>query len=64
MENLYYQMMINNAKAYLKTFDPTKQIEMEITIFNISEVLAICTGKFKEDIVLEISEFNQINKNK
>ena len=53
-------MMINNAKAYLKTFDPTKQIEMEITIFDISEVLAICTGKLKEDIVLEISEANQI----
>lgn len=45
-------MMLNNTKAYLKTSNPLDP--NSIDAFRISEVLAICTGKLKEDIVLEL----------
>lgn len=52
----YYQMMINNAKSYIKNVDPLN--EDCIDAFRISEVLALCTGRLKEDILLEL-----LNKN-
>lgn len=48
----YYQMMINNAKAYIKNVDPLN--EDCIDAFRISEVLALCTGRLKEEILLEL----------
>ena len=54
MINIYYNMMINNAKAYLESCKE-KNEDPEITIFNFSETLAILTGKLKEDIVCDIS---------
>jgi len=50
-------MMINNAKPYLESCRE-KDEEPEISIFNFSEILAICTGKLKEDIIYDISGFN------
>lgn len=45
-------MMINNAKEYLNTVDPMD--EDCINGFRISEVLALCTGRLKEDILIEL----------
>lgn len=55
MENPYYQMMINNARQFIKSNKTQSDVENQISIFEISEVLAICTGKLKEDIVIEIA---------
>ena len=55
MKNTYYQMMINNAREFIKSNKNQSDVENQISIFEISEVLAICTGKLKEDIVIEIS---------
>jgi hypothetical protein len=54
MENPYYKMMINNARAFVRSSKNQEDVD-RISIFEISEVLAICTGKLKEDIVIEIS---------
>jgi hypothetical protein len=48
----YYKMMINNAKEYLRNVDTLS--EDCIDAFSISEALAICTGKLKEEIVLDL----------
>lgn len=48
----YYQMIINNAKAYIENVDALS--EDCIDAFRISEVLALCTGKLKEDILIEL----------
>ena len=48
----YYKMMINNAKEYLQNADTLS--EDCITAFEISQVLAICTGKLKEEIVMDL----------
>ena len=53
MDNVLYNMMINNAKEFLK--ENNSEENEGINAFRISEVLAICTGKLKEDIVLELS---------
>ena len=45
-------MMINNAKEYLRNVDTLS--EDCIDAFSISEALAICTGKLKEEIVLDL----------
>ena len=54
MENPYYKMMINNARAFVRSSKNQEDVD-RISIFEISEVLAICTGKLKADIVIEIS---------
>jgi len=59
MENPYYQMMINNARAFVRSNKNQADVENQISIFEISEVLAICTGKLKEDIVIELSGLNE-----
>jgi hypothetical protein len=48
----YYKMMINNAKEYLKNADTLS--EDCVNAFAISEALAICTGRLKEEIVLDL----------
>lgn len=58
MENPYYQMMINNARAFVQSNKDQMDVENQVSIFEISEVLAICTGKLKEEIVLEIAGVN------
>ena len=53
MKNQLWQMMITNAKSYLSSANPeTGEL---IDAFEISSVLAICTGKLKEDIILELA---------
>lgn len=58
MENIYYKMMINNAKQYLKNVDPNAPIksidDKPLNAFDISSVLSIVTGKLKEDIVVDL----------
>lgn len=54
MENDLYKMMIANANSHVATIDIVNPKAEDITIFQISEVLAICTGKLKEDIVMDI----------
>lgn len=48
----YYKMMINNAKQYLKNVDVLS--DDCIDGFKIAEVLSICTGKLKEDILIDL----------
>lgn len=48
----YYKMMINNAKEYIKNVDTLS--EDCIDAFKISEVLALCTGRLKEEILLDL----------
>lgn len=52
-EHPYYRMMINNIRAYFDK-EKDKNIDIEIDCFEFSEILAICTGKLKEDIVIDI----------
>ncbi len=59
MENEFYKMMIANANSHVSTIDTTNPKAEDITIFQISEVLAICTGKTKEDIVMDIISYNK-----
>jgi len=59
MENELYKMMITNAKAFLQDKEVSKE---GIDAFRISEVLAICTGKLKEDIVLELAGVGENNE--
>lgn len=51
-------MMINNARTYLKNQDPDanySSIENKpLNAFEISNVLAIVTGKLKEDIIIDL----------
>lgn len=58
MENNYYKMMINNGRVYLKNQDQyAKFSDLEnkpLDAFEISNVLAIVTGKLKEDIVIDL----------
>lgn len=54
MENELYKMMINNAKQHLKEQDPNKPKEDDFDVFEISEVLALCLCKPKEDVVMDI----------
>ena len=54
MDNILYRMMISNLKEYLRNSDPNNQDV--INAFRISEVLAIATGKLKEDIILELTQ--------
>lgn len=48
--------MIINAGNYISELNPDIYDSDNISIFQISEVLAICTGKLKEDIVIDIIE--------
>lgn len=48
----YYKMMINNAKEYLKNVDTLS--EDCLTAFEFSEILAICTGKLKEEVIIDL----------
>ena len=48
----YYELMINNAKTYLKNADKFDNDTLDA--FKFSEILAICTGKSKEDIVIDL----------
>lgn len=63
MNNPLYQMMINNLRNYLNKFDPKAVYknpeDVPIDIWQMSEVLAIATGKLKEDIVQEIAFKNK-----
>ena len=56
--NIYYKMMINNAKQYLKNTDPNATIkstdDKPLNAFDISNVLSIVTGKLKEDIIIDL----------
>lgn len=55
MNNPLYDLMIANAAAYLKNLTLEDKLNPEtITIWQISEVLALLTGKLKEDVVLDI----------
>ncbi len=46
--------MINNAKQHLKGQDPNKPNEDDFSVFKISEVLALCLCKAKEDVIMDI----------
>ena len=59
MENEFYKMMIGNVNSHVATIDTANPKAEDITIFQISEVLAICTGKTKEDIVMDIISYNK-----
>ena len=59
MENDLYKMMIVNVNSHVATIDTVNPKVEDITIFQISEVLAICTGKLKEDIVMDIISYNK-----
>jgi hypothetical protein len=53
-----YEMMINNAKEHLKDQDPNNPKEEDFNIFKISEVLALCLCKTKEDVIMDIVNSN------
>lgn len=55
VESDYYRMMITNAKAHIRNTSINEEDKFDA--FQISEVLAILTGKRKEDIVMEIGNF-------
>ncbi len=59
MENEFYKMMLGNANSHVATIDTANPKAEDITIFQISEVLAICTGKLKEDIAMDIINYNK-----
>lgn len=48
----YYELMINNAKNYLQNADSLDEDTLDA--FKFSEVIAICTGKLKEDVVIDL----------
>jgi hypothetical protein len=52
---IFYQMLINNAKNYLKQVS-LKDIEegRQIDAFQISEVLSVCLCKAKEEIIVDL----------
>jgi hypothetical protein len=50
--NPYYQMMIKNAAIYLRSQDPLNPDTLNA--FQISEAIAICTCKLKEDVISDI----------
>lgn len=50
--NPYYQMMIKNAAIYCRTQSPLNPDTLNA--FQISEVIAICTCKLKEDVISDI----------
>lgn len=52
-------MMIANAKMYIKEHPNSDTSIDTVSIWQISEVLAICTGKLKEDIVSEIIDIKK-----
>ncbi|QQO97266.1 hypothetical protein M1M30_gp163 [Maribacter phage Colly_1] len=54
MANEYYQMMINNAKEHLESAPSHPVNGVYPNAFQISEVLAITTGKLKEEIVIDL----------
>lgn len=54
MDNVLWNMMMNNARVHLNSINPEKPTSDDIDVFRISEVLAILTGKLKEEIVIEI----------
>lgn len=53
----YYEMMINNAKEYLKNADTLS--EDCLTAFEFSEILAICTGKLKEEVIIDLIKWHK-----
>ena len=54
MKNELYKMMINNAREHLKQQNPELPKEDDFSIFKISEVLALCLCKDKEEIIIDI----------
>lgn len=48
----YYELMINNAKEYLKNADSLDKDTLDA--FGFSEVITICTGKLKEDVIIDL----------
>jgi len=67
MENELYKMMINNAREHLKQQNPELPKEDDFNIFKISEILALCLCKSKEDIIMDIikpKESKQTMENK
>jgi hypothetical protein len=60
MENVLYKMMINNAREHLKNQNPELPNEDDFSIFKISEVLALCLCKTKEDIIMDIINETEI----
>lgn len=58
MNNPLYQMMIRNAATHLRKLNPNQVYKSEedtpVTIWQISEVLALVLAKTKEDIVADI----------
>jgi hypothetical protein len=54
MKNILYKMMIRNFRNYLDTTETSDLEGVVPSIWTISEVIAIGTGKLKEDIVLDI----------
>jgi len=58
MNNPLYQMMIRNAAMHLRKLNPNQVYKSEedipVTIWQISEVLAVVLAKTKEDIVIDI----------
>lgn len=55
MKNPLYDLMITNATVYLKNLNIDDKLSSEtITVWHISEVLALVTGKLKEDIIIDI----------
>lgn len=59
MENDLYKMMIANANNHIKNIDTLNPKDEDVSIFQISEVLSLCTGKSKEDITLDIINYNK-----
>ena len=55
MDKKSWDFIIKNAKEYLKTI-PTNQRDSgeHFNAFEISQVLAVVTGKSKEEIIMEL----------
>tara|TARA_B110000008_G_C16551556_1_gene396515 strand:+ start:101 stop:277 length:177 start_codon:yes stop_codon:yes gene_type:complete len=54
MENEIYKLMISNAKQHIKEQDANNPKADDFNIFRISEILALCLCKRKEDIIMDI----------
>lgn len=50
-------MMIANTKRYLRGLQPQDKLSNDhLNAFQMSEALAIATGKLKEDIIIDLTK--------
>lgn len=59
MQNDVYKLMIANANEHIASQDLNNPKPDDITIFQISEVLALCLSKLKEDVVMDIINYDR-----